>query len=105
MPTTEHVYVNSQEPLTKENALFFLEELPKILFIRLKGKILNDVEEIIGKKILDNDGAPKKLPNGRTQYEPTAELTLAKKVITSKISKITFDLKNQLEAVITALSK
>ena len=91
------------EVTNKEDAFQRLEELPKVLFSRLKGKILHDVEELIGEKILDEVGEHKKLANGRLAYKDTPELTLAKKVVTSRISKISMDVKTLLDKIIPIL--
>ena len=95
--------VDKSDILSKEEAIMKLEGLPKEIYSRLKGKILHDIESMIGEKVLDKDGNQSKLPNGRLLYKETPLLTSTKQIVTSRISKVANDVRELIDAIMVAL--
>lgn len=88
----------SNDILTKEEALLRIDDLPRLVFSRLKGKLLSDIEEIVGEKLVDEQGNDV-MQNGRFVYKPTTLLQSLKTVVSTRLQILSADLKTELDQI------
>src|SRR5690606_17298564 len=83
---------------SKEEALQRIDELPKIIFSRLKGKLLSDIEQIVGEKLIDMAGNDV-ISNGRAVYKTTPLLQSLRGIVQARADMLSADLKSEMDKI------